>query len=82
MNQNKINKQSDIYAIGAILYRLLLGVSPVLEIAEHISKKRLHERSPEMNVYEIPYFLQNYVLSNDMCFIIAKLLSESPRHRY
>lgn len=82
VNHNKINKQSDIYAIGAILYRLLLGVSPILEIAEHISKKRLHECSPEMNVYEIPYFLQNYVLSNDMCFIIAKLLSESPRHRY
>jgi len=81
-NHTKINKQSDIYSIGAILYRLLLGVSPILEIAEHISKKRLHERSPELNVYEIPYFFKNYVLSNDMCFIIAKLLSESPRHRY
>jgi serine/threonine protein kinase len=45
--REKIGKQSDIYAIGAILYRLLLGVPPGPEIADHIAKHRLMERSPK-----------------------------------
>jgi serine/threonine protein kinase len=45
-NLSKINKTSDIYAIGAILYRLLLGVPPTPDISEFIAKKRLAEKSP------------------------------------
>lgn len=73
---------SDIYSIGAILYRLLLGVPPNLEISESITKKRLHEKSPDTNVYQVPYFFREYILSNDMCFILVRLLSENPRYRY
>jgi serine/threonine protein kinase len=46
-NKHKINKQSDIYSIGAILYKLLLGVPPQQEIAEFIAKKKLNEKSPQ-----------------------------------
>jgi len=43
VNQSKINDLSDIYSIGAILFRLLLGTPPPADIPEHISNKRLHE---------------------------------------
>jgi hypothetical protein len=52
-----------------------------MEISDHISKKRLHEKSPELNVYDVPYFLKDYILSNDMCFILSRLLCENQRHR-
>lgn len=73
-NRNKINRQCDIYAVGAILYRLLLGTPPPPAIAEFIAKKRLNERSPDSNVYEVPYFFKDYILSNDMCYILVRLL--------
>ena len=81
-NKDKINKQCDIYAIGAILFRLLLGVPPSPEIAEHIAKNRLSDKTPKSNVYEVPYFLNDFVLSNDMCHIICRLLHMAPKHRY
>ncbi len=59
-----------------------MGVPPNLDISENISKKRLHEKSPETNVYQVPYFFQDYILSNDMCFILVRLLSENPKNRY
>ena len=73
-NRGKINKQCDIYSVGAILYRLLIGVPPSFEIAEYINKKRLNEKSPDSNVYEVPYFFKDYILSNDMCYILIRLL--------
>ena len=36
-NQNKITEQCDIYSIGAILYRLLLGVAPDSSISKRIN---------------------------------------------
>jgi serine/threonine protein kinase len=81
-NKEKINRQCDIYAVGAILYRLLLGEPPGPEIADFIQKKRLNEKSPQSNVYEVPYFFKDYILSNEMCFIIVRLLHQSPKHRY
>jgi serine/threonine protein kinase len=78
-NQSKVNVLSDIYSIGAILYRLLLGSPPPIDIPEHISKKRLHEKSPEYNVYNVPYFFKDFILSNDMCYILVKLLNSIPK---
>lgn len=78
----KINKQCDIYSIGAILYRMLIGTPPPHEVSEHISKKRLNQRSPTSNVYEVPYFFQGYILSNDMCYVMVKLLHQEQKHRY
>jgi hypothetical protein len=42
----------------------------------------LHDKSPDANVYNIPYFFKDYILSNDICHILVKLLNENPRHRY
>lgn len=73
-NKIKINKQCDVFSIGAILYRLLLSVPPSLTLAEYIAKKRLNEKSPDSNVYEVPYFFKDYILSNDICYILVRLL--------
>jgi serine/threonine protein kinase len=73
-NKSKINKQCDIYSVGAILYKLLIGVSPSLDISDFICKKRLNEKSPDSNVYEVPFFFKDYILSNDMCYILIRLL--------
>lgn len=81
-NQAKISVLSDIYSIGAILYKLLIGNPPDIEISDHISKKRLYEKSPDQNVFNVPYFFDNFILSNDMCFIVSKLLCGTSRHRY
>ena len=81
-NRNKLNKQCDIYSLGAILFKLLLGRPPSLSISDYIAKKRLNERSPDSNVYEVPYFFKDYILSNDMCFILIRLLHQNPKYRY
>ena len=67
--------------MGAILYRLLLGTPPPLQISEFIAKKRLNEKSPDSNVYEVPYFFKDYILSNDMCYLLVRLLHQTPKYR-
>jgi serine/threonine protein kinase len=81
-NKDKIDKQSDIYAVGAILYKLLLGKPPSHDIADYINKKRLNEKKPDSNVYEVPFFFKDYILSNDMCYILIRLLHQKPDCRF
>ena len=81
-NKSKINKQSDIYSVGAILYMFLIGKAPSPDIAEYISNKRLHEKSPDSNVYEVPFFFKDYILSNDMCYILVRLLHQQQKYRF
>lgn len=81
-HRSKINKLCDIYAVGAILFRLLLGAPPTSDISDYIAKKRLNDKSPSMNVYEVPFFFKDFILSNDMCYIIVKLLHQNPKYRY
>lgn len=45
-------------------------------------EKRLHEVTPKQNVYQVPPFFKNYILSNDMIYIIVKLLHQNPQHRF
>ena len=42
----------------------------------------MHNDSPENNVYKIPYFLQNKIVSNEMADILVKLLHQDPDKRY
>jgi len=63
-NGTKITQKCDLYSLGAILHRCLLGSSPAAAISEHIAKERLQEHSPESNIYEEPYFMKGRVLSN------------------
>ena len=81
-NKGKINKQCDIYSIGAILYKLLLGAPPSPDVSDYINKKRLNEKTPNSNVYDVPYFLKDFILSNDMCYILIRLLHYNPKYRY
>lgn len=73
---------SDIYSIGAILYKLLIGNPPDIEISDHITKKRMWDKSPDQNVFNVPYFFEKCILSNDMCYIVSKLLCGLPKYRY
>ena len=40
-NALKVSQKCDLYSLGAIMDRCLLGSAPTLKISEHISKKRL-----------------------------------------
>ena len=46
-NEMKITKKCDIYSLGAILYKLLIGVSPTANVSALIGQKRLHEHTPQ-----------------------------------
>ena len=81
-NDSKISKRCDVYSLGAILYKTLVGSSPTRKIASQIAAGDLHKQSPQANVYEVPFFAQHRVLSNEMCTILVKLLHENPEHRY
>jgi len=52
------------------------------DISEYIHKKRLTEKTPAANVYTVPFFFKDYILSNDMCYILIRLLHQAPKHRY
>ena len=72
----------DIYSLGAIIFKLLLGRAPTPEISQYIEDHKMHEVSAESNVYEIPYFFKDFIVSNDMCQIIVKMLQKNPQHRF
>ena len=80
---SKINSKCDIYSLGAIMYKLLIGKAPSPKISKYIAEKMLHLNVPQHdNVFNVPKFFKNYVLSNDMIFIIIKLLHQNPQMRF
>lgn len=78
----KLTKVCDIYSLGAIMFKLILGRAPSPKISKYIADHRLHEAKAGSNVYEIPYFFKDFILSDDMCKIMTKLLHLDPRERY
>ena len=66
-SKDKMNRQSDIYSIGAIMFRLLLDSPPPKEVSEYIFANKMHKENPESNVYNIPYFCENFIMSNELC---------------
>ena len=81
-NAQRITEHCDIYSIGAILYSLLLGTPPDPVVSQRIAHENMHQDSPDNNVYNIPYFLQNRIISNDMADILVHLLHQDPEKRY
>lgn len=81
-NSQKITEHCDIYSIGAILYSLLLGEAPDPSVSQRIFEENMHLDSPENNVYHIPYFLENRIVSNEMADILVHLLHKDPEKRY
>jgi serine/threonine protein kinase len=78
----KIQKECDIYSIGAIMFRLLLDAPPTKEVNEYISGKNLDNESPNNNVFKVPYFCEDFIMSNELCQILVSLLHKKPSHRY
>ena len=70
----------DIFSIGVILFRCLIGSTPPQSFYESLSK--LDDSKPSDNLYNCPSFLQKYVLSNDMWYILSRLLNPNPSSRY
>lgn len=81
-NEYKISHKCDLYSIGAILYRCLLGQAPIAKISEQIATERMHKQSPEANIYEEPFFVKGRVLSNQMCKILVHLLHQDAKERF
>lgn len=80
-HDKEITAQCDIFSIGSILYRLLFG-EPLPKIyTEMIAHQKLHERSPDANVYKVPDFMEGRILSNEMCKILVCMLHQNPKYR-
>ena len=81
-SQSKLTLQSDIYAIGAILFRLLLDSPPPKEVTEDIHEQKMHKENPDDTVFNIPYFCKDFIMSNELCQILVNLLHSQQKHRY
>lgn len=77
-----ITKRCDIYSLGAIMFKLLLGRSPSAKVLEFIQEQNLQEMTPHRNVYVVPPFFRDCIISNDMIYIIVKLLHPEPDCRF
>lgn len=64
------------------MFYLLLGTPPNERIPDQIVNEKLIDRRPESNIYHVPSFFDGYVLSNDLCFIMVKLLCANTARRY
>lgn len=77
-----ITKRCDIYSVGAIMFKLLLGTSPTSRVLNFIQDRNSQEMTPEQNVYTVPPFFKDCIISNDMIYIIVKLLHPEPDCRF
>ena len=81
-NRSKISILSDIYAIGSILFRILFGIPPTATISEQIDSLRLQKQVPDNSKYDVPFFAQKRILSNELCQALVHLLHKNPKYRY
>lgn len=56
-SNNIISQQCDIFSLGVILYRLLLGEEPTPETPGMIKEQKLELESPDNDVFQAPFFL-------------------------
>lgn len=57
------------------MYKLLTGKAPNYKISKFIAEKEFHLNDPSQdNVFTVPAFFRNFILSNDIIYIIVKLL--------
>lgn len=74
--KRKVNKQTDVYALGAILYEVLTGKQLVL------GKNTMNLMYEILNVAPIPPRTRNPRLSIDLETICLKAVEKSPHKRY
>lgn len=62
----KLSLATDIYSIGVIIFKCLIGITPPEELFEAFNE--LPESNlPDNHFYETPKILNDYVLSDQMC---------------
>lgn len=64
------------------MFRLLLDSPPPKKVSEHISMHNLDNETPNNNVFNVPYFCEDFIMSNELCQILVNLLHKKPSHRY
>ncbi len=78
----KITPKSDLFSVGAIMYRMVTGSTPSLSFCKNIAAHNLLASAPSDDTFELPAPLSEYIISNDFGYILLKLLSEDPSERY
>ncbi|CAI2377761.1 unnamed protein product [Moneuplotes crassus] len=82
----KITTSCDIFSIGVILFKCLIGTTPPLSfyqsLSDYVNSKDIFEKKPSDNIYSPPAFLQKFILSDGMCYILTRLLHPDPSRRY
>ena len=59
-----------------------MGRAPTPVISKYIAQNDLHLSGSDSNVYEIPFFFRDLILSDDMSKILVRMLHEDPSQRY
>lgn len=59
-----------------------MGDPPSTLVVNFINDKKYHDSNTEDNVYKIPPLFADFILSDDMIFILIKLLSKNQDQRF
>jgi len=51
-------------------------------LSQYLEKDGSISQTPSDNIFSPPLFLQKYILSDDMCYILSRLLNPNPAKRY
>lgn len=82
----KVTFSTDIYSVGVILFRCLIGTTPPPSfydsVSEYIKADKACIKKPSDNIYSPPAFLLKFILSDGMCYILTHLLHPNLRMRY
>ena len=66
----KLTFSCDIFSLGIILFRCLIGVTPppsfYESVSEYVKAEETSEKKPTDNIYSPPAFLHKYILSDGM----------------
>jgi len=75
-DKNKVDKRSDIYALGVVLYELLAGRLPFEDgTNEGLMRAKIYDQPPPITDF-------NRVVPNDLQEIVKKALMAKPEQRY
>ena len=71
---DRLDRRTDVYALGATLYRLLAGRPPFASDSAAVTMARVLASEPQP--------LQSFAVPADLAAIVFRCLEKSPQHRY